>query len=78
MDYVIHRRRAAGQLLAAVQRRLRAADIASEFREPLNKVWAFLARHPGLRTDGHNVFLYRHGDQRRHDGLFWRAGNALL
>jgi len=60
MDYVIHRRRVGGQWLAAVQRRMRAADVPSGFRAPLDKVWAFLGRHPGLRTDGHSVFLYRH------------------
>src|ERR1700730_16579309 len=26
----------------------------------LDEVWAFLAANPGLRTDGHNVMLYRH------------------
>lgn len=26
----------------------------------LNEVWAFLRATPGLRTDGHNVMLYRH------------------
>jgi effector-binding domain-containing protein len=60
MDYFIERRRVETQLLAAVRRRMRAADIPKGFREPLDKVWAFLGRHPGLRTDGHNVFLYRH------------------
>jgi effector-binding domain-containing protein len=60
MDYVIERRRVVAQLLAAVRRRMRVADIPTGFKEPLDKVWAFLGRHPGLRTDGHNVFLYRH------------------
>jgi effector-binding domain-containing protein len=26
----------------------------------LDEVWAFLAANPGLRTEGHNVMLYRH------------------
>jgi effector-binding domain-containing protein len=60
MGYVIERRRVSGLSLAAVRRRMRAADIPKGFREALDKVWAFLGRHPGLRTDGHNVFLYRH------------------
>ena len=27
----------------------------------LDEVWAFLGATPGLRTDGHNVMLYRPG-----------------
>jgi effector-binding domain-containing protein len=53
-------KRVAAQPIAAVERRMRAADIAKGFKEPLDKVWAFLKAHPGLRTDGHNLFLYRH------------------
>jgi effector-binding domain-containing protein len=60
MDYIIERRRVGGQLLAAARRRMRAVDIPTGFREPLDNVWVFLGRHPGLRTGGHNVFLYRH------------------
>ena len=30
------------------------------FRSSLDKVWAFLRGQPGLRTDGHNLFLYHH------------------
>jgi effector-binding domain-containing protein len=29
----------------------------------LDKVWAFIRTQPGLRTDGHNVFLYSHPKQ---------------
>lgn len=32
------------------------------WKPALDQVWAFLRRHPGLRTDGHNVFLYEHVD----------------
>jgi len=48
------------QLLAAVQARVPIGGIAQAFRASLDQVWAFLRRHPGLRTDGHNVFLYHH------------------
>jgi effector-binding domain-containing protein len=26
----------------------------------LDKVWEFIRSEPGLRTDGHNIFLYHH------------------
>jgi effector-binding domain-containing protein len=29
----------------------------------LGKVWEFLRSQPGLRTDGHNIFLYQHPTQ---------------
>jgi effector-binding domain-containing protein len=32
------------------------------FKPALDLVWAFLRQHKGLRTDGHNVFLYQHVD----------------
>lgn len=46
--------------LAAVRRRVAMNDIGREFKPALDKVWAFLKKNPGLRTDGHNVFLYHH------------------
>jgi len=46
--------------LAAVRRRVRVTEIAREWRPALDKVWEFLRRKPGLRTDGHNIFLYHH------------------
>ena len=30
------------------------------WRPALDKVWAFLRSHDGLRTDGHNIFVYHH------------------
>jgi effector-binding domain-containing protein len=39
---------------------VRAADIAATFGPALDQVWAFLRSNPGLRSDGHNVFLYHH------------------
>jgi effector-binding domain-containing protein len=30
------------------------------WRPALDNVWAFLGRHEGLRTGGHNVFVYHH------------------
>jgi hypothetical protein len=46
--------------LAAVRRHVAIRDIASSWRPALDQVWTFLAGQPGLRTDGHNIFLYHH------------------
>ena len=48
------------RILAAVRRRVAIKDISTTFKPALDTVWAFLRKHPGLRTDGHNVFLYHH------------------
>jgi effector-binding domain-containing protein len=46
--------------LAAVRRTAAPREIPSVFKPALDRVWAFLGKHKGLRTDGHNVFLYHH------------------
>lgn len=46
--------------LAAVRRTAAPRQIPVVFKPALDLVWAFLARHQGLRTGGHNVFLYHH------------------
>jgi hypothetical protein len=46
--------------LAAVRRTAAPREVPVVFKPALDLVWAFLARHKGLRTDGHNVFLYHH------------------
>jgi effector-binding domain-containing protein len=51
------------RLLAAVRRTATPREIPSVFKPALDLVWAFLGRHKGLRTDGHNVFLYHHVKQ---------------
>lgn len=38
--------------------------VGAAWRPALDQVWAFLRTQPGLRTDGHNVFLYRHPARR--------------
>ena len=48
------------RLLAAVRRRVALGDFASVWRPALDQVWKFLRSNPGLRTDGHNIFLYHH------------------
>jgi hypothetical protein len=37
--------------------------VGSAWEPALGKVWEFIRSQPGLRTDGHNVFLYRHSTQ---------------
>ena len=60
MAYQVEVQTFAPRTLAAVRRRVAPKNVAASFREPLDKVWAFLRAHPGLRTDGHNIFLYHH------------------
>lgn len=51
--------------IAAVRRHVRVEQIASTWRPALDQVWAFLRQNPGLRTDGHNIFLYHHPANRQ-------------
>jgi hypothetical protein len=44
------------------------SDIAKVFGGALNKVWNFLRRHEGLRTDGYDLFIYRQKDADGADG----------
>ena len=46
--------------LAAVRVQVPAGGVAAMWRPALDQVWSFLRSQPGLRTDGHNVFLYHH------------------
>ena len=50
--------------LAAIRRRVPIEAIATAWRPALDQVWAFLRANPGLRTDGHNIFLYHHATLR--------------
>ena len=51
---------ASPRLLAAVRRQVKIGQVASAWKPALDQVWQFLRRNPGLRTDGHNIFLYHH------------------
>jgi len=51
----VHRRK-----LAAVRREVAPGAVGSAWRPALDKVWEFIRSNPGLRTDGHNIFLYHH------------------
>ena len=44
--------------LAAVRREVAPATVASAWGPALDKVWELIRSQPGLRTDGHNIFLY--------------------
>ncbi len=61
MSYTVRLEQIPPRTLAAV-RRTGVRDVGAEFRQSSDLVWDFLKRHPGLRTDGHNVFLYHHVD----------------
>lgn len=46
--------------LAAVRRQVAIRDIGAVWRPALDQVWKFLGTQPGLRDEGHNIFLYHH------------------
>ena len=50
----------AARPMAAVHTSVPVGQVAAAWRPALDKVWAFLRAHEGLRTDGHNIFVYRH------------------
>jgi len=60
MTYQVEVQTLSPRILAAVRRRVAIKDIPAAFKPALDSVWAFLSKHAGLRTDGHNVFLYHH------------------
>ncbi len=49
--------------LAAVRREVAPGAAGSAWKPALDKVWEFIRGQPGLRTDGHNIFLYHHPAQ---------------
>src|SRR5450631_1797339 len=49
--------------LAAVRREVAPGAVGSAWGSALGKVWEFIRSQPGLRTDGHNIFLYHHPTQ---------------
>lgn len=60
MAYEIVLEDVAARPIAAVHSIVPVGHVAAAWRPALDKVWAFLRRHDGLRTDGHNIFVYRH------------------
>jgi len=49
--------------LAAVRCEVAPGAVGSAWGPALGKVWEFIRSQPGLRTDGHNIFLYHHPTQ---------------
>jgi effector-binding domain-containing protein len=49
--------------LAAVRREVAPGVVGSAWGPALDKVWEFIRSQPGLRTEGHNIFLYHHPKQ---------------
>jgi len=49
--------------LAAVRREVAPGAVGSAWGPALDKVWSFIRSQSGLRTDGHNIFLYHHPRQ---------------
>ena len=60
MNYHVVTRSVSAQTLAAVRRRVHVGEVARAWKPALDLVWEFLHLHEGLRTDGHNCFLYHH------------------
>ena len=60
MDQPVSIQIASPRLLAAVRRKVQIGQVASVWRPALDHVWKFLRQNPGLRADGHNIFLYHH------------------
>jgi effector-binding domain-containing protein len=52
------------RILAAVSRRVAIGEVGAAWRPALDQVWAFLRTQTGLRTDGHNIFVYHHPARR--------------
>ena len=46
--------------LAAVRREVAPGAVGAAWGPAVGKVWDFIRSQPGLRTDGHNIFLYHH------------------
>ena len=60
MDYQVVTKTVSSQPLAAVRRRVRVGEVGTAWKPALDLVWEFLRGHEGLRSDGHNCFLYHH------------------
>src|SRR5437660_4951809 len=65
MNYHVVTKTVSAQTLAAVRRRVRIGEVARAWKPALDLVWEFLRQQDGLRTDGHNCFLYHHPADRR-------------
>ena len=60
MSIDVYVRTVASMKLAAVRRHVAIGGVGAAWKPALDKVWEFLQTQPGLRTNGHSVFLYHH------------------
>ena len=60
MNYQVVTKTVSSQPLAAVRRSVRIGEVGRAWKPALDLVWEFLRCHEGLRTHGHNCFLYHH------------------
>jgi effector-binding domain-containing protein len=60
MAYEVVLEDVAARPIAAVRESVPVGQVGAAWRPALDKVWAFLRTHDGLRTDGHNIFVYHH------------------
>ena len=60
MNYHVVTKSVSAQPLASVRRRVPKGEVGRAWKPALDLVWEFLRRHEGLRSDGHNCFLYHH------------------
>ena len=49
--------------VAAVRREVAPGAVGSAWGPALGHVWEFIRSQPGLRAEGHNIFLYHHPKQ---------------
>ena len=63
MAYEIELEDVTARPIAAVHASVPVGHVAEAWRPALDKVWAFLRLRDGLRTDGHNIFVYHHPAQ---------------
>ena len=49
--------------LAAVRREVAPDCIGAAWKPALDKVWEFIRSQPGMRTEGHNIFVYHSSKQ---------------
>ncbi len=65
MSYSLQAQMVEPRRLAAVRRAVAAGAVGSAWGPALDKVWEFIRSQPGLRSDGHNVFLYQQAEHPR-------------
>ena len=61
MGYEVAIVRTAVRPTAVVKANTTLREFPGLWRPMLDEVWAFLRRTPGMRTEGHNVMMYRSG-----------------